>query len=553
MASPSVGLTSPDMSDVVEDATSPLTMNATALSTPVPITQPQRAVSNVYTPLLTSTRSSTCQPPLLSDSSSSNTFKISQNDSQKPLTLGLKKNTGKSPPMMQNTRVQRSSVRPFFCCGSELSLVSLVDGLELTDSSSKDKKFNSIECNSSSDEDESAENSFSSHKLKTAPKALGVASNVEGRPTMMRRKKKDKLGAKKKFWGLRFHGRWNPRWRVPQPQRSSSHRCELAYHGSGCQGTYQTSGSPGSGRRSPRARPVSVASQLIDLTFVDFDRLYPTEDIDAIRKRERAEEMATGVEVDPNILPRVFHPSFEISGPMLSMVRRRRLASGNSDIIISLPESPAEDYSLLMNNMVWQWQEHVGSPAVSDSPQIHTQVDFIHCLVPHLVNILACPFYWGVMDRYEAERLLDNKPEGTFLLRDSAQEDFLFSVSFRRYNRSLHARVEQWNHRFSFDAHDPAVFSAPSVCELMEHYKDPCCCMFFEPMLTRPLARNFPFSLQHVCRAAICDRLKYDQIRTLPLPNSLKQFLQVYHYKQKVRVRVFDGPQPVFPSTSLVF
>ncbi|KAJ1519098.1 hypothetical protein ONE63_011340 [Megalurothrips usitatus] len=31
------------------------------------------------------------------------------------------------------------------------------------------------------------------------------------------------------------------------------------------------------------------------------------------------------------------------------------------------------------------------------------------------------------MDRYEAERLLDERAEGTFLLRDSAQEEYLFS------------------------------------------------------------------------------------------------------------------------------
>lgn len=52
------------------------------------------------------------------------------------------------------------------------------------------------------------------------------------------------------------------------------------------------------------------------------------------------------------------------------------------------------------------------------------------------------------MDRYEAERLLEGRPEGTFLLRDSAQEEHLFSVSFRKYGRSLHARIEQWNHRY---------------------------------------------------------------------------------------------------------
>lgn len=76
------------------------------------------------------------------------------------------------------------------------------------------------------------------------------------------------------------------------------------------------------------------------------------------------------------------------------------------------------------------------------------QVDYIHCLVPDLKQITNCTYYWGKMDRYEAERLLENKPEGTFLLRDSAQEEFLFSVSFRKYGRSLHARIEQFNHKF---------------------------------------------------------------------------------------------------------
>lgn len=93
-----------------------------------------------------------------------------------------------------------------------------------------------------------------------------------------------------------------------------------------------------------------------------------------------------------------------------------------------------------------------------------SQIDYVHCLVPDLRSITACSFYWGKMDRYEAERLLEGKQEGTFLLRDSAQEEFLFSVSFRKYGRSLHARIEQWNHKFSFDSHDPGVYASETVC-----------------------------------------------------------------------------------------
>lgn len=188
-------------------------------------------------------------------------------------------------------------------------------------------------------------------------------------------------------------------------------------------------------------------------------------------------------------------------------------------------------------NAILPQTEH---PKPQDSYRIHTQIDYIHCLVPDLLQITNLPCYWGVMDRYEAETLLDGKPEGTFLLRDSAQEDYLFSVSFRRYGRSLHARIEQWNHNFSFDVHDPSVFHAPTVTGLLEHYKDPNSCMFFEPLLSNPIHRSQPFSLQHICRAVISSRTTYDGINVLPIPNSLKKHLKEYHYKQRVRVRRMD-------------
>ncbi|XP_044292761.1 suppressor of cytokine signaling 4 [Varanus komodoensis] len=176
-------------------------------------------------------------------------------------------------------------------------------------------------------------------------------------------------------------------------------------------------------------------------------------------------------------------------------------------------------------------------------PKYHTQIDYVHYLVPDLLQINNNPCYWGVMDKYAAEALLDGKPEGTFLLRDSAQEDYLFSVSFRRYSRSLHARIEQWNHSFSFDAHDPCVFHSPDITGLLEHYKDPSSCMFFEPLLSTPLNRTFPFSLQHICRTVICNCTTYDGIDALPIPPSVKLYLKEYHYKSKVRVLRIDVPE----------
>ena len=93
---------------------------------------------------------------------------------------------------------------------------------------------------------------------------------------------------------------------------------------------------------------------------------------------------------------------------------------------------------------------------------------------------------------------------------------------------------------YSFDSHDPGVYTANTVTGLLEHYKDPSCVMFFEPMLTQPLNRNFCFSLQQLCRATIVSETTYDSIGQLKLPTVMKGYLKEYHYKQKVRVQLFD-------------
>ena len=173
-------------------------------------------------------------------------------------------------------------------------------------------------------------------------------------------------------------------------------------------------------------------------------------------------------------------------------------------------------------------------------PTTHTQIDFTNFLIPGQRDIMNCTFYWGKIDRYEAEALLADKPEGSFLLRDSAQDDFVFSVSFRRYSRSLHARIEEEGHMFSFDSHDPGVHASHSVRGLLEHYKDPLSCMFFEPMLLFPVVRKSCFSLQSLARASICDNITYSGVTQLPLPKVLKQYLREYHYRHKIRTRYIE-------------
>merc|ERR1712038_369860 len=219
---------------------------------------------------------------------------------------------------------------------------------------------------------------------------------------------------------------------------------------------------------------------------------------------------------------------------------------GAQSLLVSVPSAPISiDQSCTV--CIRFHPETTQSIRVSVNPaeqkrisRANYQVDYVNHLIPHLQEIFSCPFYLGKMDRYEAEALLACKPEGSFLLRDSAQENYVFSVSFRRYSRSLHARIEETNHKFSFDCHDPGVHASRDIRGLLDFYKDPLSCMFFEPMLLFPILRKKTFSLQELARTVICDNTTYDGIAELPIPKTLHQFLREYHYKHKVESRALE-------------
>ena len=130
-----------------------------------------------------------------------------------------------------------------------------------------------------------------------------------------------------------------------------------------------------------------------------------------------------------------------------------------------------------------------------------------------------------------------------YLLRDSAQYHYLYSVSFRRYKRTYHARIEQWRHRYSFDKPSEYSFYSRSVCELLQHYSKAEHCMFYEPMLIKPLPRKKTLPLQALCRAVICSRTAFNGVERLPLPKSLKDYLREYHYKVPVKQTSDKGTQ----------
>lgn len=51
-------------------------------------------------------------------------------------------------------------------------------------------------------------------------------------------------------------------------------------------------------------------------------------------------------------------------------------------------------------------------------------------------------FYWGSITLSAAQRKLNGKPNGSFLVRDSHTGPFQFSISFRTLNSTLHTRID---------------------------------------------------------------------------------------------------------------
>ncbi|KAM9323926.1 suppressor of cytokine signaling 4-like [Gastrophryne carolinensis] len=166
---------------------------------------------------------------------------------------------------------------------------------------------------------------------------------------------------------------------------------------------------------------------------------------------------------------------------------------------------------------------------VQDS--FYTSITFCHRSSPieDLWKVTRLPCYWGDLDKHQAELLLQGQPNGTFLLRNSSQEGCAFAVTFRRRGRTRHARVQYRDRYFSFPW---GSFHSSTIAHLLEHYNDPKCCTFFEPLLAFPLSRPTALTLQELCRATVNSAIAYETISQLPLPRAMKEYLLDYHYKE---------------------
>ncbi|XP_014668161.1 PREDICTED: suppressor of cytokine signaling 2-like [Priapulus caudatus] len=157
----------------------------------------------------------------------------------------------------------------------------------------------------------------------------------------------------------------------------------------------------------------------------------------------------------------------------------------------------------------------------------------------------SCDWYYGDLTWKQAHDTLKNSPLGTFLLRNSNNLDFLFSLSIKTRSGVVSVRIGYYKHRFAFDVDAPSGqqdshFTATSVVGLVEREMSARHKHVFlwgtdcqQVVLTAPL-RKRPSRLQHLCRVAVNRSLGGSQsptsaaIERLPLPKLLRKYLEEY-------------------------
>ncbi|CAG2166452.1 unnamed protein product [Oppiella nova] len=140
-----------------------------------------------------------------------------------------------------------------------------------------------------------------------------------------------------------------------------------------------------------------------------------------------------------------------------------------------------------------------------------------------------------------------SEPCGSFIVRDSSDEHYIFSLTFKLNGLVRHVRIEHDQGNFSFGSLQK--FKSNTIVDFIEnavqHSRSGRFLFFLHrrpvmgPMrvqLLHPVSRFKQIqSLQHMCRFVILKHVRRDLIDDLPLPKMLKCYLNTpYYYSEEL-------------------
>lgn len=161
-------------------------------------------------------------------------------------------------------------------------------------------------------------------------------------------------------------------------------------------------------------------------------------------------------------------------------------------------------------------------------------------------NLRLSGWYFEDVTHHRSEELLSDKPVGTFLVRDSADPKYLYSLSVKTERGPASIRLFYVNGNFQLSAKTNIQLpSFPGVVELIQYYVDESCKyqkqifvdsrgMPHSPIiLKKPLRKDDSApSLKHLARLAVHGTLQGSRMShaQLKLPATLTAYLEEYPY-----------------------
>ncbi|XP_054274609.1 uncharacterized protein LOC128994231 [Macrosteles quadrilineatus] len=191
-------------------------------------------------------------------------------------------------------------------------------------------------------------------------------------------------------------------------------------------------------------------------------------------------------------------------------------------------------------------------PPLPVSNQTSPSVDSLHLLqeteetnmdfASSIEKVKDYGWYWGPISGEAAEKILSNEPDGSFIVRDSSDDHYIFSLTFKLNGCVRHVRIEHDQGNFSFGS--CTKFKSHTIVEFIEnaveHSRSGRYLFFLHrrpvlgPMrvqLLHPVSRFKQVqSLQHMCRFVILKMVRRDLISALPLPRRIIDYLSSPHY-----------------------